>query len=307
MAMNLEFNLTSDVFLTSPLKWAGGKRWLAPVLNAVWRKYDGCRLVEPFVGGMSVAMALRPKTALLADINPHLVNFFRWLASEDGLAPKFAAQNEEVYYAARNEFNALISHPDGVGSKRAAELFYFLNRTCFNGICRFNASGGFNVPYGQRVNVPVDTNLLPYREALREWELKCCSFEALTPEPTDFVYADPPYDEGWTTYSAGGFSWDDQVRLAHWLVEHTGPTIASNHFTDRVVELYTSLGFEALMVMAPRRINSTGDRSPKAEALFVRGLDSEIVKAAVALLPTFAANPKAAASDDNQMDFGLFE
>lgn len=307
--MSLDLELTSEETFTSPLKWAGGKRWLTPALKVVWNHCGSKRLVEPFVGGMSVALALRPEYALLADINDHLVNFFTWLGSADGLTPKFAAQNEEMYFAARKEFNDLISTPKGVTSRRAAELFYFLNRTGFNGICRFNGKGKFNVPYGQRTNVPVGVDLLPYRSVLKNWDIRCCPFENLTPEAGDFLYADPPYDDSFTTYSKGGFSWDDQVRLANWLVLHDGPILASNHYTDRAVELYTSLGFESIHVMAPRRINSTGDRSPKAEALFVRGVDVDVVKKAVAALPKLNGNAKVEAPDDepveDQMPLGI--
>ena len=285
-----------------PLKWAGGKRWLAPSLDWVWRHHPGRRLVEPFVGGMSVALTLRPEAALLSDINTHLVNFYQWLRSADGLNTAYPVQDSSAFYAARAEFNELIASDAGAKSRRAAELFYFLNRTAFNGVCRFNASGKFNVPYGKRDNVHVPGDLRSYRDVLANWEIQCCSFEQIELRDGDFVYADPPYDEGFTTYSQGGFSWAEQERLAGWLAKHSGPVIASNHYTPRIVDLYSSLGFCALRVMAPRRINSSGDRSPKAEALFVNGIPRGLLEKAVSELPCFSARPKPAASKDIQMD-----
>ncbi|HJU09522.1 MAG TPA: DNA adenine methylase, partial [Candidatus Binataceae bacterium] len=62
-----------------PLKWAGGKRWLVPDLAKLWNGHESRRLVEPFCGGLAVALSLRPKRALLNDINPHAVNFYSWL------------------------------------------------------------------------------------------------------------------------------------------------------------------------------------------------------------------------------------
>lgn len=65
--------------LAPPLKWAGGKRWLVPRLAELYAPHRHRRLVEPFCGGLAVALALRPERALLNDINPHLINFYRWV------------------------------------------------------------------------------------------------------------------------------------------------------------------------------------------------------------------------------------
>ena len=63
------------VALKPPLKWAGGKRWLVPHLKPVWDKHSHRRYVEPFCGGLAVALGLQPKSALRNDVNPHLINF----------------------------------------------------------------------------------------------------------------------------------------------------------------------------------------------------------------------------------------
>ncbi|WP_407942634.1 DNA adenine methylase [Meiothermus luteus] len=62
---------TPQPLFAPPLKWAGGKRWLAPLIRErFWEKHSGRRLVEPFVGGMAVALSLLPRRALLNDMNP---------------------------------------------------------------------------------------------------------------------------------------------------------------------------------------------------------------------------------------------
>ena len=66
--------------LRPPLKWAGGKRWLVPHVRRLWHGHERRRLVEPFCGGLAVALGLRPRRALLNDVNPHLVGFYRQLA-----------------------------------------------------------------------------------------------------------------------------------------------------------------------------------------------------------------------------------
>ena len=62
-----------------PLKWAGGKRWQLPHLRPLWEPHSRRRLVEPFCGGLAVALGLKPERALLNDANPHLINFYRWI------------------------------------------------------------------------------------------------------------------------------------------------------------------------------------------------------------------------------------
>ena len=62
--------------LKPPLKWAGGKRWLLPHLMPLWAPYQDKRLVEPLCGGLAVTLGLMPQSALLNDINSHLINYF---------------------------------------------------------------------------------------------------------------------------------------------------------------------------------------------------------------------------------------
>lgn len=89
-------------------------------------------------------------------------------------------------------------------------------------------------------------------------EISICR-SALTNYATDFLQ-----------YSAGGFSWDDQVRTARLLADHRGPVVISNQATKRVIELYESLGFELTFLDGPRRISCTGDRTAAREVLAIK-------------------------------------
>ena len=130
--------------LRPPLKWAGGKRWQVPHLRPIWEEHAQRRLVEPFCGGMAVTIALIPERALLNDINPHVINFYQWL--KRGLKTDIPMRyEEEFYYAHRKRFNELLAKGKSE-SEEAAALFYYLNRTGYNGLCRFNRKGKFNVP-----------------------------------------------------------------------------------------------------------------------------------------------------------------
>lgn len=256
--------------LTPPLKWAGGKRWQLPHLKPLWTKENHRRLVEPFCGGLAVPLGLMPTRALLNDVNPHLINFYRWL--KQCLTITFPMVNDEKkYYQARNRFNELLQH-GGSKSVEAAGLFYYLNRTGYNGLCRFNSKGGFNVPFGTYKTINYKRDFSDYTPLLRNWAFTNTDFEDMPIEDDDFIYADPPYDVQFTTYSAGGFGWEEQERAAQWLSKHKGPVILSNQATPRIVKLYRSLKFTVKFLDAPRRISCTGDRTPAQEVLAIRNL-----------------------------------
>jgi DNA adenine methylase len=70
----------------------------------------------------------------------------------------------------------------------------------------------------------------------------------------------------------GGFGWNEQKRTAEWLAKHKGPVILVNQATERIVELYAGLGFQLSYLVAPRKINCTGDRSPAREVFAVRNM-----------------------------------
>ena len=256
--------------LKPPLKWAGGKRWQVPHLLQHWNGESHRRLVEPFCGGLAVALVLQPRTALLNDINPHLINFYSWLSR--GLVTTLPMANARaVYYTHRLRFNELLAG-GGAHTAEAAALFYYLNRTGYNGLCRFNQRGGFNVPFGRYDRINYRSDFLDYKAAFAGWTFSNAHFSTLALEPGDFVYADPPYDVDFRQYSRDGFPWEEQVRAAEWLAQHPGPVILSNQATPRIIDLYRSLGYNLKFLDAPRRISCTGDRTPAREVLALRNL-----------------------------------
>ena len=94
-----------------------------------------------------MALGLMPNRALLNDINPHVINFYRWCAP--GAETTVVTENDRsIYDANRRRFNQLIATRQS-DTAEAAHLFYYLNHTCFNGLTRFNMKGQFNVPFGE--------------------------------------------------------------------------------------------------------------------------------------------------------------
>lgn len=257
-----------------PLKWAGGKRWLVPRLMKKLRPHRGARLVEPFVGGLAVTLGLRPRRALLNDANPHLINFYRWLQRGlTGVNGGVEMRNDAALYARNRErFNELL-RTGQQECPEAALLFYYLNRTGYNGLCRFNAKGFFNVPFGRYKTIAYRNDFREYSIALKDYDLACGDFANLDICSDDVIYADPPYDVEFTSYSAGGFSWADQERLAAWLAAHPGPVVVSNQATPKVLQLYRSLGFRITTLAAPRRISCDGNRDDAREMLATRNIE----------------------------------
>lgn len=245
--------------LAPPLKWAGGKRWLLPRLQELYRHHRHRRLVVPFVGGAGDVFGLAPKRALLNDINSYLMAFYSHLKNglvNDGRVPM--RNDRETYDAARARFNSLRTTHHRYGPE-AALLFYYLNRTGFNGLCRHK-----NITYVE--------DFRHYSPAMALWQLQSTDFEQVRFYPGDFVYVDPPYDGTEFTGYFGAFTWEDQVRLVEWLKRHEGPAVATNRATDRILEMYQGAGFTIRIVEAPRRIACNGDREPVQEMLAIKNV-----------------------------------
>jgi len=162
-----------------------------------------------------------------------------------------ARYDAKLFYSHRERFNQLVKE-NRAQTAEAAQLFYYLNRTCFNCLCRFNQRGEFNVPFGRYKTVNYASDFQVYRNLFRRWSFNYGDIEKLAIEPDDFIYADTPYDVEFTTYSAGGFSWNDQVRIAESLAKHRGPVVLSNQATDRIIKLYRRLKFKPKFLPAPR-------------------------------------------------------
>lgn len=175
-----------------PLRWAGSKRRvlsrIAPLLPLAYDRY-----VEPFAGSAALYFLVRPKHALLGDLNSELIAFYETLAWRPGAVSAVAqafAPNGDDYYAVRSMDPSSLTRID-----RAARFLY-LNRYCFNGVYRTNRAGMFNVPRGSRTgSLPSEDELLNAGRMLRSAELSATDFEACLEqtESGDFVYIDPPY------------------------------------------------------------------------------------------------------------------
>jgi DNA adenine methylase len=232
-------------------------------------------IIDPFCGGLGSAFRLASgtgSTAKLSDLNPHLVNLYRQLKS--GFKFELDLVNDEAtYYEYRDIFNGLIA-TDATDGPLAATLFYYLNRTGFNGLCRYNRKGFFNAPYGKYKKVNYGLNPRGYVDYFRGWEFKAQSYRSALNVPMSasqsLVYLDPPYHKTYTAYTSSGFTWEDQVELATIASKLDAIVIASNSASPEILELYRDLGFNVETIQAARTVAANGDRTPALEMVAVR-------------------------------------
>jgi len=188
-----------------PIKTQGIKTKLVPLIIDNITLSDSGTFIEPFLGSGVVAFNLNPKKAILADTNKHIINFYiaiqnnivnaktvrEYLTKEGEI---LLLKGEEHYYFIRERFNKEHNPFD----------FLFLNRACFNGLMRFNAKGGFNVPFcrkPKRFDQSYITKIcnqvawVNNQMKGKEWQFKVQDWKSTLHEAkfNDFLYLDPPY------------------------------------------------------------------------------------------------------------------
>lgn len=257
------------------LKWAGGKY---KILDKLQNKLlPGSRLVEPFTGSGAVFLNTKYDSYLLADSNKDLIDLFQVVQGRGAEFVEYAEQlfteqnnTEAAYYNLRAEFNTT----QDVWRKSA--LFVYLNKHCFNGLCRYNAKGGFNVPYGwyAKPKLP-ETEILNFSQCAAKAEFVTADFKATMARAVagDMVYCDPPYvpldaTANFTNYTAEGFGLRQQQELAvaaYELAARGVNVLISNHATDLTRQLYSNA--EIVEFEVQRFISCKGEKRVKVKEL----------------------------------------
>lgn len=264
------------------VKWAGGKSALAKrVIELVGDRFTR-RYYEPFLGGGAVFFALRPQRAFLSDSNPELVNAYQQVKANvsrviSELEIHRDSHSKAHYYAVR-------ASPPGDPAARAA-WFLYLNRTCYNGLWRVNASGRFNVPMGSYKSPRIvdEGKLRAASAALQGAAITRGDFEEVLDAPRqrptlgDVVYFDPPYaplseTSRFTAYTKECFTERDQRRLAtvaRELGQRGVKVILSNSETALIRSLYQVPAFVTEVVSMSRAISSLGSGRGKIPELLI--------------------------------------
>lgn len=264
------------------LKWAGGKRKLVPAIEQFMppvEKRKDKRLIEPFCGAMALSLAVEFDEYILNDINPDLINTYITLKEQKNdfidLAESYfteAYNNPDAYYELRALFNLTNNKP------LKAALFIYLNRHCFNGLCRYNRNGGFNVPFGKYKSIGFP------RKSMEDFLKKADRMQFFNEhfvkifelvQNHDILYCDPPYlpidgktNSSFTDYSKDGFNLFDQQTLATLLTEKRNNyymAIASNHDTVMARELYYSAVIHPISVS--RSISASGAKRKQQQEI----------------------------------------
>ena len=235
------------------LKWAGGKYKIFSTLNKYFPE-NGKKFFEPFVGAGSVALNVHYKECVINDVNHDLILTWKYLKKnkEDfvqsckKLFDHPDANTREFFDSRKKELNSTDN------KERKAHLFVYLNRHCFNGLCRYNGSNEFNVPFG-KYDKPYfpEKELLSVVPIIENWTILRKDFREIFTmmEAGDVAYCDPPYvpvseSANFGSYSAGGFGLKDQFDLAEnaQKASEKGVTvIISNHYNWYTKELYTKM------------------------------------------------------------------
>ena len=214
--------MTIDKVFVLPIKIQGIKTKIVPFIKENLLLAQGSMWIEPFMGSGVVGFNVAPKNAVFADINPHIIEFYNQIKSgqitsyiirqfleEEG--SKLAQKDGLYYYEVRERFNQNHNPLD----------FLFLNRSCFNGMIRFNKKLAFNVPYGHKPQrfskayITKITNQVTHIEELfryNNWSFICQSFEETIKLANEkaFIYCDPPYIGRHVDYYD---SWDVQSEM----------------------------------------------------------------------------------------------
>ncbi len=268
-----------------PIKIQGIKTKLVPWIQENIELSEETRWIEPFLGSGVVGFNLAKKNALFADINPHTINFYNQIKNKkiNSLIIKqflikegklLAEKGQEHYNFIRKRFNEEKNPLD----------FLFLNRSCFNGMIRFNKDLRFNVPYGHKPErfaqayITKIINQVRYLEiafSRNNWIFKCQTYEETINEASinDFIYCDPPYIGRHVDYYD---SWDenDEIKLYELLKNSGSKFILStwdnnqyrkNEYLETIWMEFYKLNKEHFYHIGAKEEN----RSPMIEALIM--------------------------------------
>ena len=270
------------------VKWVGGKRQLLPqILPLIPKRMTA--YCEPFLGGGAVLFALQPRRALVNDLNQDLITVYRVIREDADALIDHLSRHEntpEYFYRIRDLDRDKDAYAALSDVEKASRLLY-LNKTCYNGLFRVNASGAFNSPYGhyRRPNIVNEQTIRGVSRYFNTCDITFFSgdFAAVLEQVPKggFVYLDPPYDPvsdtaSFTGYNKGGFGREEQVRLKECcdaLTARGVKFLLSNSATPFIRELYGS--YRVSIVQARRAVNSVASRRGAIEEVLVRNYGTQ--------------------------------
>lgn len=290
------------------VKWAGGKRQILSRINEYVQDSindnPDYTYIEPFLGGGAVFFSLRPKKAIINDLNEDLINAYKIIKSDNYLklidklkefSDDYHNSPDEFYYHIR-EWDRVDNWMDAHDDVDRAARMIFLNRTCYNGLYRVNSKGQFNTPMGRYHNPLIcdETNIKEIHEYLsnpeNHIEIMNGSYEDVIKKAKDgdVIYNDPPYDyeddDGFTKYQMSGFSFEDFQKLKEKCdkaVNKGAFVIISNNATTKVMKLFEEdpkykIFYDPNCFASLRSINCKGDDRRTGSEVIFWGMNNSI-------------------------------
>lgn len=269
--------------LVAPVvKWVGGKRQLLDEIIPLLPKRI-TNYCEPFLGGGAVLFSRQPSKAIVNDLNEDLMIVYEVIRDDVEELIKSLKKHKnipEYFYAIRDLDRDKDAYISMSKVEKASRLIY-LNKTCYNGLFRVNASGEFNSPFGyyKNPNIVNEPVLHAVNKYFKNNDISFYSedFEqVLSRVPKGgFVYLDPPYDPvsdtaNFTGYNKGGFNRNEQIRLKKCCDELTNRGVKfmlSNSATSFIKDLYS--GYNVITVKAKRSINSNASKRGEVEEVII--------------------------------------
>lgn len=192
-------SLNTLVPLKPLVKWSGGKSDEIKTFQKYIPTFD--TYLEPFIGGGSLFFHLRPEKAVISDVHTELVDFYQSIKSghaNDIYDFMTTHPNDETtYYQVRDKMTIECPLDN-------AKRFYYLRKTCFRGMLRYNKQGKFNIPYGKYKTINFEELRNPaYEELMKKTEIHKQSYQYIFEhydDPNNFMFLDPPYDSEFTDY-----------------------------------------------------------------------------------------------------------
>lgn len=228
----------NETKLTPLFKWGGGKydeikRFIQYIPN------DIDTYIEPFIGGGALYFYLNHNNNVINDVHKELVDFYQSIKNKKRKEIyKFMSETkntEEDYYKIRDEMEIKTPLDN-------AKRFYYLRKTCYRGMLRYNKSGKFNIPFGRYKNYNYDDlNNKNYEKLLRKTEIYNKDFEYIFKNYDDennFMFLDPPYDSEFTDYGYCSFDKEHHKRLFECFKNTKIKCLMIIGKTDFIAELY---------------------------------------------------------------------
>lgn len=224
------------------IKYRGGKSKEIPQLIKHIPNYSG-RYIEPFFGGGALFFHLEPKRAIINDINSKLISFYLGVKNKFEVLKTELTEIEKIYTINRKRFEELKSKTpnkrvedrneplyyqirdmfNDLTEKKYSDalLYFFINKTAYSGMIRYNAKGEFNVPYGRYANLNTSLITRAHNKLLSNTEIYNLNYSEIfnMAEEHDFMFLDPPYDCAFSDYGnveyKDGFNEINHIELAN--------------------------------------------------------------------------------------------